>query len=62
MDMQNGILFFLSAPSLRQQTEEEQVVPADGAGSDMAICLSSARKWEIELGLSYAEPLYSYMW
>lgn len=44
MDMQHGVLFSQLLLSESRQSEKEQVVPADGAGSDMAICLQSARK------------------
>lgn len=44
MDMQHGVVFSQLLRSESGQSEKEQVVPADGAGSDAAICLRSARK------------------
>lgn len=40
---------------LSRQSEKEQVVPADGAGPDTAICLRSARKCISRLRLWYSE-------
>lgn len=59
MDIQHGVLFSQLLLSESRQSEKEQVVPADGAGSDTAICLRRAGKWETWLGLYEAECLYT---
>ncbi len=58
--MQHGALF--SQLLLSESRQSKEVLWADGAGSDTAICLPSAREWETGLGLRSAERLYSCMW